>query len=215
MAAGIPVVLARKSISYRFGWLERLMPIYQLENFADIDWNPSPIYYEDHKQRLLNVSIQRINDTLGKYNSIYSVSRFYEERPKSDYINDAFEPIRASIDKVFGQREAALNYAIWGLTQISELVFDYISQNYPESELTSVYDSYRSLSFCGHATQPPDLISLGRNEVIICTSFGGYEYMTNFLLSRGFSDENSIVWRPPNLSMPLIMQNVGRDQLNS
>jgi hypothetical protein len=203
MAAGIPVILARKSISYRFGWLERLMPIYEPKSFANIDWYPSPILYEDHKQRLLQVSINRINEAFSKHNDAYNLSRFYEERPRKEYVNDAFEPIKASIDRVFSQSGVTLNYAIWGLTQISEIVFDYITQHYPTANLKSVYDSYKSFSFCGLTTLSPDLISLDRNEIIIGTSFGGYEYMANFLLSRGFTDENSIVWSPPNLSTPM------------
>ena len=41
-ALGIPVVLMKKAVSYRFAWLEALLPIYTPEEYADINWKFTP-----------------------------------------------------------------------------------------------------------------------------------------------------------------------------
>ncbi len=43
MAAGIPVVLARKEWSDRFGFLQSLLPVYVGPDFSTIDWSPAPV----------------------------------------------------------------------------------------------------------------------------------------------------------------------------
>lgn len=43
MAAGIPVVLARKEWSERFGFLQNLLPVHLGPDFSGIDWYPAPV----------------------------------------------------------------------------------------------------------------------------------------------------------------------------
>ena len=100
LAAGIPIILARKEISYRFGWLESLTPIYDKKNFENIEWNPLPVNYENHKKQILALSIDRIQQTRDKYMKYTDVSIIYESRVRNTYVNE-LEPIKDQIDKVF------------------------------------------------------------------------------------------------------------------
>lgn len=201
MAAGIPTILARNSISYRFGWLDKLLPLYDSSDFPFINWSPAPVSYEPHKQRLLDLSIKRIQDTFHKYSSLFAISWFYEDRSPKTYVNDALEPVIASIDRIFSSPRDSFDYAIWGLTQISDLVFDYISLHYPQARLVNIYDTYKQVSFKGLMSRSPEFISPDNNEIVLGTSFGGYVFIEHFLRTKGFTEDNSAVWRPTNITL--------------
>ena len=172
MAAGIPVVTARKRISFRFGWLEKLTPLYDINDFGGIDWNPSPIEYEDLKERIKDITIQRLKETYDKYNQMYNLSWFYEQRDKKKYAIDVFESIKRYVDNHFSVKQNDIKYSIWGLTQVSLLITDYISKNYPNAKLIHVYDTYRRVMFCGLQSESPQGIRNHTDEIVLVTAHG-------------------------------------------
>jgi len=60
MAAGISVILGQDQLSYRFGWFEKLLPIYDNNSYKNIDWTPNAINYEEHKQKVIEFTKDRI-----------------------------------------------------------------------------------------------------------------------------------------------------------
>lgn len=172
MAAGIPVIMAKTAISYRFAWLEKLLPLYDLEDFPNIDWNPAPIEYEEHKARVLHLSMDRLWEVFNKYQSIYDLSWFYENREKKEYIVDAFMTIKKFIDKHFTSTETEYPYAIWGLTQMSTLTVQYISRQYPNAKLMHVYDTFRKVKFEGISSENPKNIRNHPEEIVFVTTNG-------------------------------------------
>jgi len=172
MAAGIPVILAKTKISYRFGWLEKLISIYDEENFKNIDWNPKSVQYDLIKDKILQVSIERLKDTYDKYSNIYDLSWFYENRDKKVYVNDSFESIKQYIDRKFQDKFGEYKYSIWGLSQISVVTVNYISKNYPNAKLLHVYDEYRKISFEGIISESPENIKKYPKDIIFITTNG-------------------------------------------
>jgi len=172
MAAGIPVILIKKRISYRFAWLEKLLRLYDWNDINNIDWYPKPVEYEEHKESLLNLTISRLNGVLREYHSIFDISWFYENRNKKEYIVDAFEQIKNFVDRVFLNTKVTYKYSIWGLTQMSTLTFYYISKNYPNARLSHVYDAYRKVVFEGITSISPEEIYKYPDEIVILTSNG-------------------------------------------
>ncbi|MFA5013502.1 MAG: hypothetical protein WC520_02970 [Candidatus Paceibacterota bacterium] len=172
MAAGIPVVLIKKKISYRFGWLEKLLKIYDFNDLKTINWYPEPVCYEEHKERLLSITEKRLIETYNSYKSIYDLSWYYEQRQRKEYIVDAFEPIKKFVDRVFTDRDTEYNYSIWGLTQMSTLTVNYISQKCPKAQLSHVYDSFRKVMFEGLVSESPEEIRKHTDEIVILTSNG-------------------------------------------
>lgn len=196
MAAGIPVVLAKSIISYRFGWLEKLLPIYDLSEFKNIDWNPKSVEYEDHKEHLINVTINRLKSAFEKYNTIYSLSWFYELREKKEYVIDAFEPIKIFIDENLLDKNAEYNYSIWGLTQISELTISYMTKSYPNSKLMHVYDTYRNLKFRGINTESPEKIRDNPDDIIFVTTNGASKMAKEMFDEIGKEKNTYVIWQP-------------------
>lgn len=169
LAAGIPVILVKKKMSYRFAWTEKLLPIYLEDSFSKIDYNAIPVDYEEHKKQLLKVLIERIQGQNNR-NEIDKIHQFYMSRNKQPYSLDSFEVIRAFIEKNWKDRTIAYKYGIWGLTQYSQLTVSYIKRNYPNAVLQHVYDKYRSITFEGIKTISPENIKTFENEYIFVTA---------------------------------------------
>lgn len=196
MAAGIPVIVAKKHISYRYGWLEKLLPVYDENDFSDIDWNPTPIEYEEHKERLLKITMNRLRETYNKYNSIYELSWFYEQREKKEYIVDAFELIKRYIDSHFIDKNKEYKYAIWGLTQTSTVTVNYIKQKFPNAKLVHVYDTYREVQFEGLYSESPEGIRNHPNEIILVTAYGASIMAKKLFDEIGKDEDSYVLWKP-------------------
>ncbi len=166
MAAGIPVVLAKSGCSYRFGWLEKLLPVYTAEQFENINWNPTPCEYEKHKTRLLHNAITQINNAQQKYSDICEIGQFYESREKKSYIVDSFQCIREKIDALW-QNNPPKTYSLWGMTQLAEQCVRYIEKNYPSIKLLNIYDKKQSVEFEGFVPKKPDEITGTSDDFII------------------------------------------------
>lgn len=175
MAAGIPVVMLKSKVSYRMAWLEKLLPIYTPENAQHIDWSPKPVHMEEHKQRVLDVSIERMRKRFQEYAPIFDLSLFYENRPKNTYINDACYSLERFVEKYWTDKQAPHSYAIWGLTQTSECLVEYIRAQYPNAQLRHVYDRFRKVVFKGIPSERPELIRERPEETVFVTAVGARE----------------------------------------
>lgn len=153
IAAGIPVIIAKTQCSYRFGWLDKIAPIYTEEEFDQIDWSPKPLEYEAHKERVLQNAIQMLNSAYKKYSACMDISYYYQNREKKSYIVDTFASVKEFIDDNWNPNEV-YRYAVWGMTQLTQLVVEYIKKNYPKAVLTHIYDKNRSVVFEGISTEP-------------------------------------------------------------
>lgn len=55
LAMGIPVILARKDLRDRFTAINRLLPLYEPQDFGLIDWTPAPVELESLKKCLVTL----------------------------------------------------------------------------------------------------------------------------------------------------------------
>lgn len=169
MAMGIPVILAKDVVSYRFSWLEALLTIYTPGSYEQIDWAPKPVDYEPHKQKMLNLIIHRVQGVNNR-EEIDAVHEFYMDRSRCDYVNDAFLPLQRFIDSHWLDAEKPYRYAVWGLTQMAELTVSYISKHYPNAKLCHVYDAKYTSRLGGLHAETPDHIAEHPNETVFVTT---------------------------------------------
>lgn len=171
-AAGIPVLLVKNKVSYRFGWLEKLFKIYSEDELQNIDWQPKPVLYEEHKRNILDLTIKRLSEVYATNTPILDISYFYENREKKIYIIDACESLKSFIDTTWIDKQKQYIYAVWGLTQIAEYMVEYISDNFPNAKLSHVYDSFRQENFYGLTSENPENIRNFPNETILVSTNG-------------------------------------------
>ncbi|GHV77521.1 hypothetical protein AGMMS49942_23420 [Spirochaetia bacterium] len=188
MAAGIPVVLAKSAVSYRFGWLEKLLPIYEPDEYNKIDWAPKPVLYNNHKEAVLELTKNRLWDTYQRQRThtqldikennklACDISDYYENRKKKKkYIVDAAKSLTDFIDENWNDNEAVYLYSVWGLTQIAEYIVSYISERYHNAKLAHVYDTFRKENFFGLCSEHPRNMKDNLDETVFVTTNGAVE----------------------------------------
>jgi len=60
VAMGIPVIMLKKHFSYTFGVIDRILPLYTLERYSEINWYPEPVCFEDEKAKIKNVFFSEV-----------------------------------------------------------------------------------------------------------------------------------------------------------
>lgn len=172
MAAGIPVILLKDAVSYRMSWLEKLLPVYSGEKLNDINWEPAAAELESHKEKVLALTISRLQQAYDENAAMLDLSWFYENREKSEYINDACDSLKNYVDQHWTNLNGEYRYSLWGLTQIGEWLVDYIQSRYPNAKLCHVYDTFRRAEFKGVQSTHPDTIQEFPEEFVFVTTNG-------------------------------------------
>ena len=172
MAAGIPVILLKDAVSYRMSWLEKLLPIYSGAKLNDINWEPAAAELESHKEKVLALTISRLQKAYDENAAMLDLSWFYEDREKSEYINDACDSLKNYVDQHWTNLNGEYHYSLWGLTQIGEWLVDYIRSRYPNAKLCHVYDTFRRAEFKGVQSMHPDTIQEFPEEFVFVTTNG-------------------------------------------
>lgn len=175
MAYGIPVILAKDVVSYRFAWLEKLLRIYTPKEYSEIDWNPQKISYDPFKRKLMKMVKNRLSG-INNMDEISQIHEFYMNREKKEYVIDAFISLQMFIDKKWLDHEKEYKYAIWGLTQTSELTVEYIRRRYPNAKLCHVYDQRYNGEFEKIKVKKPELIELNIEETVFVTAVSAKTY---------------------------------------
>lgn len=159
LAMGIPVVFIVPVMSSRFTWLEKLIHIYTYDEIDKIDWNPKPIDFEEQKQWIVQLAINRIRGG-GDHSLCYKIHNWYMDRAKREIISGNGLELLYNYAQLNWDIKENINYLLWGVTAISEDVYNWISNNYPQARLVAVIDEYRDIDFHGiHSIRSSNLIN--------------------------------------------------------
>ena len=148
LAMGIPVIFICEVKSFRYSVIQQFLPIYTLDEMEGIDWNPEPIELEEHKKRLLECASARIWDIFEKSRQMCEISDFYLREQKFDYEIDSVWAFQKYIKENWNP-EDTFQYVIWGITQIAEVIYVWIKDNYPNAVLSQVIDIKVQKAFHG------------------------------------------------------------------
>ena len=155
IAMGIPVILVRNCFDFdgRYSWIDKYTPLYNIDKFKDINWNPKPIEYDSFKiqskEFIKNALTHKFNMALNCQtfsNSFFNRERcIYNAIPKSAILN-------LNLPEVF-------DYAIWGVTTQAQIVVKILSEVRPKARLSKVIDLNINGNFEGILiNKPNDLI---------------------------------------------------------
>ena len=160
VAMGLPVVMMKSRFSFRFSFLSRYLHVYEENEFDSIDWHPTPIYYEETKNKIKQIAYERLMEAKNKYSSFCDLSYFYEkDNIREDYYMEHVDNVKEYIqDNV--SKNVEFEYGIWGITQKSDMICSYLEKNYPKAKLSFVYDRARKVVFHGvESTDDMDVLS--------------------------------------------------------
>jgi hypothetical protein len=158
MAMGIPTIFACEQYSSSYAWLESIIPVYGASVFKDIDWYPKGANYEDMKEQVLQYAIHRIKHAYKKYYDMCTISSFFE-KGASENFKDAYTWRLEKYGEEHWKKEEKINYIVWGVTQITDEVCDYMDRKYPNSKLVAVIDDYREIFYRGLKSMKSDIIT--------------------------------------------------------
>lgn len=140
LALGIPVILAIDNIDSRFSWLDKLIPLYDSDHFAQIDWNPIAIDIEPLKEQILNNVCKQLTELYNEKSAMYDLSTFWEKRNKVCYNYK----LRRQLEKFQVQYNSneRFKYIIWGAGVHGRLAYSMMKEMYPNAILVGVIDKY-------------------------------------------------------------------------
>lgn len=171
MAMGIPVIFVKNQVDARFGWLDVYLPLYDKEHYNQIDWNPDPIKYEVKKEIIVQNAIKRIMGVYEQYCRADEVGVLYKARKENNYIGfqqtiyNNFEKAIYFLQDNYSREDRFL-YGIWGINSAAENFYLFMKREYPNAQLNSVIDKYKTTEFHGISVIKPDDYIMKDNEII-------------------------------------------------
>jgi hypothetical protein len=173
IAFGTPVIFAKKVLSSRFSWIDRLVPVYSENEFSSIDWCPHAVSYDEQKSVIMQLVTKRIMMACGDVYSesidglIAAVNDFWMERTQIKYPS-YFENLTDSISKRRNSGDM-FDYAFWGFSLVHESIFRYMGIHFPNATLTHIYEDVRTdYAFRGIKAQPITRSVDYYDELIVC-----------------------------------------------
>lgn len=171
MMAGIPVVFAGKEFVYRFSWMEKYIRFYSQDEYSSIDWTgESSVNHELYGIRddMIRFVISRLlySKSYWEYN-LKMPTVFCKLRNYKVY---ALEKIKEDIDNKVGDlSHDGLRIAIWGMGQISDIIYDYIVNKYETSVFIGMFDRKISGEYGGVKIQDPAKLYESECNLVIIT----------------------------------------------
>jgi hypothetical protein len=199
LSAGIPVIFACESPSFRYSVLSGLIPVHTPKTFSKIDWYPRPADFEGLKNIMLGYASQRVERAMMNKPVDNSVHSRYQKQLNSFFCSDTVlknvAPLKnvtvSTFEKYLQTRydtQESFKYVLWGVTQIAELTYEMITTQFPQAELVTVIDMFRKTSF--HGIKTADITELAQyQDIIVFVTVGGAnpiaeEYMAKFNISK-------------------------------
>lgn len=188
IAMGIPVIGVFDNISYRFSWLDRLIPLYSERKFSAINWNPDRVDAETiilKMKELISASIlrQNISEIL-----VEEVSSFWKNRNKSNYGSHTYDRL---IDVGFASKK---EYIIWGCGLTGHSCYKTIQKTFPDAKLVTVIDTYLEGSFHGVSIQHPSVLTSQTDAYIILATYAGRDECYKKMREIGKREEQDFVF---------------------
>lgn len=178
MAMGIPVILVKENVDSRFSWLDKYIPLYDKSQWDQINWEPNPVEYEEHKRKMIKAIANRLLKQYQNYEPILEVSEFLESRKKKNQYDASCLVLYKSFDRLFAELDYIISerdnfkYGIWGLASGAEDLYKDICEKYPTAHLSYVIDSYRTGAFHNAVIYKPDYLKKDQETFIIVLAVG-------------------------------------------
>lgn len=152
LAAGLPVIFLCEKRSFRLDWLEKLIPIYTFDECDNIEWCPKPIEFENEKKIIQEYAIERIWKAYNENKMKVKISKLYLNENSKEYIFENLENVKKYIRMNWNLQDKKYEYILWGITQTTDQIYDYISEFYANASLRGVVDLYHPQHFRGIKT---------------------------------------------------------------
>lgn len=142
MAMGIPVILASNNIDFRYGWIDKFLPLYQLSDYSKIDWNPTAADTSEVRQIWLDFMKESLKQGSPAREKLILLDEIYRNRVKTQYYKCFRERLQLLYDKY--NKEDEFRYAIWGAGFHAIFAWELMQEMFPNAILAAVVDKYKT-----------------------------------------------------------------------
>lgn len=170
MAMGIPVILVKEYFGYPFDLLGKFVPLYSYKNFDQIDWYPERVDLEGYKKIALECARKRLlcEDADKEIENLHKeFISLYEGGYQEEEMDLGF--LFQKLAKLY-RGDEKFRYAIWGISNNAEKIFEHISTHYPQAELVKVIDSFRKQEFHDIMSEVPDVLGAQDDFLVIVST---------------------------------------------
>lgn len=198
-AMGIPVVLAKDNIDGRFSFIERYIPIYGKEDYANIDWMPESAEWEEQKALLTAHALGRLqkNVALAELEKMEQTLTEWFQKRKTKNVYKASCSITHhngerfdAYAKKYWKKGTSIKYAFWGISENNlEYWKNHIEWQYPEAELVAIFDSFREGTLWGFPYRRPEQINEYPGVYLIVCSVGAAQPARKLFRSLSIPEE--------------------------
>ena len=147
ISMGIPVIILREKVSYRFSWVEKIAPIYTHKTIEKVDWNPKPVQCKEIIRMQCEVFADCIFHRVSNNYALLDDCLINREKI-SDYYIDGITPALEYLSIKENQNKP---YILWGGSIAAKCIYDVITKNYHNMKLKRLIDKY-------------NIITIGDNE---------------------------------------------------
>lgn len=177
MAMGIPVILVSENFDGRFAWIDKYLPLYTHAEFSKINWNPSPVDYEEDKEIIKKQFIYRIKKTYEENHLLYNCSSLYENRRRSLYNKGIIDSL-----KQISELPEQVNYALWGVKGETMNLHHIIADHFPKWNLCTVIDEYYTGEYEGYKIKKSkDIPGMNKDLIYFVVPEAAHDFASKFL----------------------------------
>lgn len=141
IAMGIPVILGTDNADFRYAWIDRFVPVNQIDEYTAIDWNPFKIDVRFVKERLYDLFDGILNHEKMRVDVLQKLDQYYRNRKKTEFYK-LFRNRLSKIEEQYGDNK--FTYIIWGAGNHSLFAYQLISERFPNGKLLAVADRFKS-----------------------------------------------------------------------
>lgn len=139
MAMGIPVILIRDNYDHRFGWVDKYLPLYTIEDVHDIDWSPKSVDCSFARKKITDFLRKSMLGEENAEQELVELDEYYCNRNKT-ILNKKICDIVTEVVKKIGHEN--FTYAIWGTGETGRTLHDVISEKFPEAKVVVLVDKF-------------------------------------------------------------------------
>lgn len=155
LCMGIPTIVVQntKRLPVRMAWLEKLLPVYTVDELSDIDWDCGAGDISYIKKAVAENAVNLIKTPYVYHPLMDRITEYYLDRDRKEYFVEGYTSAVEYIKDNFNPEEET-QYAFWGITIFTDMLQRYMKENYPHAVLADVIDKYKTGEYAGVGIRP-------------------------------------------------------------
>lgn len=180
IAMGIPVIIARETMSPRFELVNSISKVYLPSDYKNINWTPQIIDILELKTKIELVIENRIREKAMFFQTIPWLEKYWG----GSFFDPSISAEHILLQNV--EKSGAKQWVLWGGTGfMADWIYKTISKGNSCVKLCAVIDQLKKMEAFGQITMKAEDYHDWDNKYVVISTATGSEYAEKYLLSLG------------------------------